>query len=198
MVVIFDFDGVVNKSEYFSVEYEKEFGVSPQEISKFFHLEFDKCARGKADIKKLLPPYLDKWKWVGTVDSFLHYWFQHDIKLDIDLINFISKIRQQNYYVVLASQQEINRKNHIWEKLELGNIFQKFYCTCDLGYLKSNKKFYSLILEDLKTHNIIKSAKEVIFFDDSKNFVEAAIESGIDSYQVQSNTDIFENRRILV
>ena len=192
MVAIFDFDGVINKSEYFSIKYAKEFAISHQLISQFFQLEFDKCAKGEADIKSLLPPYLEKWNWDEDVDSFLNFWFQNDIELDMELINFIAEIKKQNHYVVLASQQEVNRKNHLWEELELNLIFHKFYCTCDLGYLKSDKEFYSIILADLKAHHIIKSAREVIFFDDSKRFIETASEIGIKTYQVDKDVDIIE------
>lgn len=192
MVVIFDFDGVVNKSDYFSVIYEKEFDVSEQEISVFFKKEFDKCAKGEVDIKKLLPPYLENWKWKKSIDSFLKYWFANDIKLDSELLRFIQEIKQDNIFLVLASQQEVNRKNHIWEKLELKKIFQKFYCTCDLGYLKSDKEFYSIMLDDLLNQKKIKSPKEVLFFDDSKNFIEAALELEINAYLVQNNNQIFE------
>lgn len=71
MVVVFDFDGVVNKSAYFSIKYEKDYGITEQEISIFFELEFDKCAKGEVDIKTVLPPYLEKWKWKESLDAFL-------------------------------------------------------------------------------------------------------------------------------
>ncbi len=193
MVVVFDFDGVINKSEYFSVKYEREFGVSKDEISLFFQNDFDKCAKGNADIKELLIPYLVNWNWKGSIDSFLNYWFENDISLDNELLSFIDKLKQENFHVVLASQQERNRKNHIWDKLGMKNVFHQFYCTSDLGYLKSDKEFYVKILTDLKTNQIIKSPKEVIFFDDSKNFVKAAEESGIESYHVLENNEIIEN-----
>lgn len=192
MVVVFDFDGVVNKSDYFSVNYEKDYGVAEQEISIFFRLEFDKCAKGEVDIKTLLPPYLQKWKWKKNLDSFLNYWFTNDISLDYDLINFIKEIKEDGKYVVLASQQEIYRKKYIWEKLELEKIFDEFYCTCDIGSLKSDKEFYTFILRDLKHQKRIKSPKEVIFFDDSENFVKTALETEIEAYLVKNNSEIFE------
>lgn len=193
MVAIFDFDGVINKSEYFSVKYGKEFNVSQEEISKFFTSDFNKCARGEADIKRVLPPYLEKWKWKEGVDSFLNYWFQNDIALDHELLSFIGKLKHNGHYVALASQQEVNRKNYIWENLAMKNVFDKFYCTCDLGQLKSNQVFFSIILNDLMACNIIKSNAEIIFFDDSKNFVDAAKASGIESYHIQENHDIFDS-----
>lgn len=191
MVVIFDFDGVVNKSDYFSVSYEKDFGVSQEEISIFFQKDFNDCAIGKADIKEILPPYLKQWKWQESVDSFLAYWFAHDIKLDKELMEYIEKIKTNCDAVILASQQEINRKTHIWENFGLNNLFHNFYCTCDLGYLKSDKAFYLKIIEALKKEELIKSPDDIIFFDDSKTFVEAARQAGIETYLVKQNEDIF-------
>ena len=191
MVVIFDFDGVINISEYFSIRYAKEFNIPLETISSFFRKEFNRCATGKADMRELLLPYLENWKWNGSLDSLLNYWFSNDIELNQELLTFIDTLKAQKFSVMLASQQEINRKNYIWETLDLKNIFDAFYCTCDLGYLKSDPVFYELILEDLTKHQTIQAPQEVIFFDDSPHFIKAASSTGIVSYQVSNNQEVF-------
>ena len=164
MVAIFDFDGVINTSDNFSDLYAQEVGIPQEKLSRFFRLEFNRCARGEADIKQLLEPHLESWKWTGSVNSLLKYWFEKDIKLNQELLMFISQLSGRKFMVVLASQQERNRKNYIWETLGLKNIFDKFFCTCDLGLLKSDSRFYEMILEDLTQHHKIKFAAGSGFF----------------------------------
>lgn len=192
MVIAFDFDGIINKSAYFSVLYEEEYGVSRSAIQDFFNNDFDPCAIGQAAIEQVLPPYLKKWKWDSSVEDFLDYWFKSDIKLDTELMALVQRLKLQGAYVILVSQQERNRKHHIWEQLGLQATFDKFYCTCDIGYLKSNPGFYHEMAEDLTSRSIIGSKKEILFFDDSVNFIGAAQEAGIESYHVKQNEAIFK------
>ena len=192
MVIAFDFDGIINKSAYFSVLYEEEYGVSRSELQEFFKTDFDPCAIGKAAIEQVLPPYLKKWKWGGSVEDFLDYWFKSDILLDTELLALVRRLKLQGAYVVLVSQQEKNRRDYIWEQLGLQAIFDKFYCTCDIGYLKSDPAFYHKMVENLIRRSIISSKKELLFFDDSVNFITAAKEAGLESYHVEQNETIFE------
>lgn len=190
MIFLFDFDGVLNKSDYFSVQFEKDFGVSPQTISTFFRTEFEKCAAGKADLKDLLMNYITEWKWDKGVDELLVYWFKHDIKIDEELLNVAKRLRKEGYYCAIASQQEKYRKHHIWHEVGLKNIFNDFYCTCDLGYLKRNPQYYKQVLAQLIDHGHIEHHDEVVYWDDSPRFIQAAQLEGIPAIHFQTNQDI--------
>lgn len=179
-VVLIDFDGVVNIADYFSVQYEKDFGISQDEISKFFSYEFNDCLVNKKDLKQILPSFLNKWKWDKSINEFLTYWFQNDIKIDDKLLNYIEKLRLK-YHIVLTTQQEKYRKNHIWTTLQLNNVFDDIYCSCDIGYLKSDQKFYSTIIDDLTSRQIISSSEEIFFIDDTAENIEGAMNFGIQS-----------------
>jgi len=159
MIILVDFDGVINKSAYFSVQYEIDFGIPQNEMKKFFIKDFKSCARGKSRIEDKLKPYLKTWKWKKEVDELLKYWFDNDIKLDRELVDFIANQNAKDLEWILVSQQEINRKKHIWEKCGLKNIFKRFYCTCEIGYLKSEEAFYEYIIKDLIEKAEIKDAE---------------------------------------
>ena len=60
--ILFDVDGVVVKSEMFSVQYQKKFEISNDEMLPFFTGIFQECIVGKADLKEALPEWLAKWK----------------------------------------------------------------------------------------------------------------------------------------
>lgn len=140
-VLLFDIDGVINKSPYFSRPYCVEFGVEQSLITAFFINDFIPCLTGEANLKEKLKPYLPQWKWTKSVEAFLDYWFAHDVKLDEELIQFIQNLRKKGHYCALASQQEQYRKTHLWETKRLKDKFDHFYCSSDLGFLKKDTRF---------------------------------------------------------
>ncbi len=191
MVFIFDIDGVVNKSDYFSVQFKKDFNVGEEVISEFFREEFHQCAKGKKDIKEMLLPYLDQWKWDKDVDALLAYWFKNDIRIDSELVAAIQPLRQ-HYRCLLASQQEVNRKQQLWEVKGLNKQFDRFYCTCDIGYLKKNPRFYEFMVDQLIEDKWIHKVEDIIYWDDSPRFLEAARSIGIHAIHFKENEDILK------
>jgi len=122
----------------------------------------------------------------------LDYWFANDVKLDEELLDFIANQKVKDVGWILVSQQEMNRKNHIWEKCGLKQIFKRFYCTCEIGYLKSEEAFYEYVIKDLIEKGEIKDVNELRFIDDSIEFVEAARKCNIQSELFKDNSTFFD------
>lgn len=190
MVLLFDVDGVINKSEYFSAQYVKDFDVDRLAFKNFFQHDFAQCLKGQKDVKEVIEPYFQQWKWEKTADDFMQYWFENDVKLDLQLLDFIKNLRQEGHYCALASQQEIYRKKHLWETKELCSIFDDFFCSCDLGVLKSDPKFFEIIIQKLMDKELIQEASEVVFWDDMEKCVAVAQTTGITAKLFESNEDI--------
>lgn len=188
--LLFDIDGVINKSDYFSKSYEKDFGVAREAIRPFFKTDFIPCLTGDADLKTVLLPYLKQWKWPDSVDAFLDYWFAHDVNLDEQLIDFIQDLRAKGYYCALASQQEHYRKTHLWETKRLKDKFDHFYCSSDIGYLKKDTRFFDALFADLEAKSLIASKNDIVFWDDTKRCVATALECGVEAILFKENQDI--------
>jgi len=189
-VLLFDIDGVVNKSEYFSLAYCKEYGIEQPLITTFFKNDFISCLIGEADLKEKLAPYLTKWQWPDSLDAFLDYWFAHDVKLDEQLIAFVQDLRAKGYYCALASQQEHYRKTHLWETKRLKDKFDHFYCSSDIGYLKKDTRFFDALIADLEAKSLITSKNDIVFWDDTKRCVATALECGVEAILFEENQDI--------
>lgn len=174
---LFDIDGVLNTSEYFTVKYESDFGVASSEFHSFFKYDFSPCLTGHRELKELLPTYLEQWKWKGTIDEFITYWFQHDIKLDLALLKIIAEIRKK-YSVGIASNQEKNRAEYLFYQHHLSQYFDYFYWSYEIGYLKDNSEFYKPIMNSFQG--------EIYFWDDSIENVKCAVENGIHAFQFQT------------
>lgn len=192
MVFLFDVDGVINKSAYFSVQYVKEYDVDRSVFRDFFQIDFAQCLKGEKDIKEVIPSYFQQWKWEKTADDFMQYWFEKDVSLDAQLLNYVQKLRQAGYHCALASQQEQHRKQHLWETKELQSIFDHFYCTCDAGVLKSDPMFFEITIQKLKEKKLIEEPSEVVFWDDSEKIVEVAQTTGMTAKLYRKNEDIID------
>ena len=178
-IVLFDADGVVVKRrKYFSEIYAEKTGLDARaDFLPFFQGEFRNCVVGKADLKRIIKPWLPKWKWDKGADAFLQLWFETESNIQRDLLDYVAGLRKQGVRCYLASQQERYRGEYLIDKLGLRDKFDGFFMTYELGVRKDDKQFFQLILEKLKY-----PAPEILFADDEQENLDAASETGISTH----------------
>ncbi|MEA3399041.1 MAG: HAD-IA family hydrolase [Patescibacteria group bacterium] len=177
--ILFDLDGLIitGSSKLFSERLSEKENISMEQVSEFFINKFRKCSFGKADLKEKITPYLIKWGYKGTFDDLLKFWFESDNKIDKEVIGIVKDLRSKDIKCHIATRQEKYRKDYIWNKLELKNEFDGIFCTCDIGYDKSDREYWDYVLEELNL-----KPEEVMFFCDSQKNVDNANSFGIKSY----------------
>src|SRR5260221_12594154 len=94
--ILFDADGVLINGEMFSSVLEREYGISTKITTPFYAGPFQACLTGKADLKKIIKPYLKKWGWQKSVDEFLKTWFRAEHTIDKDLVDYIQELRKKD------------------------------------------------------------------------------------------------------
>lgn len=180
--ILLDADGVVlQKGEYFSEKFAREYQLPPEEVREFFKGPFSDCQKGTKDLKEELEPYLEKWNWQGTVDDFLDYWFE-DVVIDKAIYAFIEKCHDRGIACYLASNNEKYRARVIEKKL--GDTLDSYFFSADLEMKKNDPRFFKKVLEELKL-----SPNDVTFVDNDGENVEVAKELGIAANLY--NVDIF-------
>lgn len=189
--ILFDADGVVVDAEMFSVQYQKEYGVSNDEMLPFFSGEFQKCVVGQADLKEIIQPWLAKWKWEGTVAEFLQLWFSAEHSVDEQVAEVIKKLRKYGIRCYLATNQEKYRAQYLKEQMRFGKLFDGMFLSADIGFKKPSREFYEFILDDLENEYEIHP-REIMFFDDDQKNVDKAKELGIDAH-FYKNFEEFES-----
>ncbi len=181
-VAIFDADGVViNSPRYFSVQYQKEFGVSNDVMLPFFKGKFQECLIGKADLKEELKPLLETWEWKGTVDELLAYWFKAEHYVDDRVIDEVKRLREKGVTCYLGTKQEKYRMEYIKKDMGLEKFFDGVFCSCDVGYKKPDRRFFDAVSSALKEKEGIEP-ENIIFWDDKKENVDSANECGWNAY----------------
>lgn len=173
--IIFDADGVVINGEMFSKCLARDYGITRETTKGFFTGPFQDCRIGKADLKEVIKPYIQRWGWKSTVEELLAYWFKSEHKTDQDLVDYIQGLRKRGILCFLATNQEKYRIQYLLNEMDFARLFDGVYASANLGVLKSDPGFYAKILKGL--NNIHKN--EILFWDDNLKHIEAAKTFGI-------------------
>lgn len=180
--IIFDADGVVIESQkMFSVRYQEKYNISNDKMLAFFDTIFQDCLVGRADLKEAIKPYLKDWKWDGSIDELLKFWFRAEDKPNLKMIYFIEKLREKGIKCYLMTNQEKYRTEYMKVDMNFDNIFNKIYSSAYIGYAKPDLKYYEAVYNEINKE-IKVNKDEIIFFDDGKKEVEGAINFGIKAY----------------
>ncbi|HEX9503183.1 MAG TPA: HAD family hydrolase [Patescibacteria group bacterium] len=168
-------DGVtIKKTKYFSDVYAQEYHIPEAKLRPFFKDKLRMCQRGQADLKHEVTPYLKGWGWKGSVDDFLDYWFRTQTIPNQPVMDVVKDLRAGNIKCCLVSDQEKYRANYISNILHFKEYFDECFYSCDLGYNKSQKDFFEIIIKRLNL-----KPEEIIYWDDED--IETAKEVGINA-----------------
>jgi putative hydrolase of the HAD superfamily len=180
-VVLFDADGVLTlPEEVFAVFYAKSRGLDPKPFREFFKTKWKDIVTGKKDLKESIEENPQLWKWDGTPDELLEYWFKtEDVKND-ELIRVIRDLKDVGIPVFMATDQEKYRAKYMREVMFPG-MFEEFFVSCEIGINKKEPGFFDEVLKRLNEKYPDIKPSEVVFFDDSAHKVESAKNSGLDA-----------------
>lgn len=188
-VALFDVDGVAiaTREKYFSQRLSQEYKVPQEKVMSLFKNEFPKCLLGQLDLKEELRGYLPKWGWKNSVDSLLQYWWSGENKQNTPVLEIIDGLRKKGIKCYLASDQEKNRANYLMEEVGLKNHFDGAFFSCDLGVGKGDKRYWESVLKTLG-----ENPESVVFWDDDKENVKIASETGISGKHYTDFEDLKE------
>ncbi len=190
--IVLDADGVIiNKPDMFSVQYQKEFGISNEVMLPFFKGRFQDCLTGKADLKEELKPFLKKWAWPGTVEELLNYWFKSEHYIDERIVAEIEDLKRMGIKCYLGTDQEKYRTEYIRKNMGLEKIFDKIYSSAEMGCKKPDKEFFKSMAEDLRQGENIQPEK-IMFWDDDEKNVAAGKDFGIQGYLYKNFNEFYK------
>ncbi len=187
--LLFDADGVLLNGEYWSKHLARDYNVPYDKIEPFFLHEFKDCLEGKVDLKEAIAPYIPKWGWKGSVDELLDYWFKSEHVLDEPLVEYVQGLRSRGIKCYVATNQEKYRAQYMLEKMGFAESFDGVFASCNLGHQKPSKEFFAAVHDKLHDYKL----SELLFWDDSEKFVEAARQVGLNA-EVYTGFDEFKKK----
>ncbi|MEM7124627.1 MAG: HAD-IA family hydrolase [Pseudomonadota bacterium] len=163
----------------------RDFGVKQEDVAAFFRDDWDACILGEADLRDVLPPYLERWGYGGTADDFLAFWFANDSNLDHDLVEEISGLRSHSR-IVLATNQDRHRAAFLWDEMGLSSRFDRMFASSSMGVRKPDTQFWRIITDEMGE----VAGPEVLLIDDSQRNVEAARQFGWQAIHYRDRSDL--------
>ena len=185
--IIFDLDGVLLFPWRFQRYLEENHNWTIDQLLAFFKGDFVSCMRGENDLKTVLPAYLDRWGWTGTVDEFVNLWFEVENCVDERVLDLVQDVRKDGYGCCLATNQERYRAAYVREKMGLASSFDKMFFSCEMKFVKPERQYFDLVRSRLNV-----SAESLLFIDDSRKFVEGAREAGWQAIRYTTFDQLFE------
>ena len=179
-VLLLDADGVIlKKGEYFSAYLAQRQNIPEADVTPFFKNEYIACQSGELDLKAVIEPYLEKWKWVGSVDDLLLYWFEYDTVINETVAKQVTELRGQGIRCYLASNNEHYRAEHIRKVLNARTLLDGYFFSSDsdIKIRKSKPDFFKKVLDRL-----IVKGETVAYIDNDQENLDAANILGIKTY----------------
>lgn len=171
--IVFDLDGVVVFPWGFANYLEREHGIMRAQTADFFAGPFNDCIKGQADVKFILPPYLERWKWPGTLDEFVEKWLVTEDLPDERLLAEIARLRKAGLRCALGTNQEHNRARYIRKDMGFENYFDELFFSCEIGYMKPELEYFYHAARVLNN-----DPAQILFIDNEDKYVNASRQAG--------------------
>jgi HAD superfamily hydrolase (TIGR01509 family) len=179
--ILFDADGVIQRSIAFDERIRRAFGEAPMDIegciSDIFAAE-KPCLAGEADYAEALGPVLEKWGAPCDAAAFFKAW--HVINTAPGMIELIGGLRRSGVYCALASNQEAHRARHMSTVLGYGALFDDEFYSCHLGHAKPSARYFEALLDRAGL-----DPRTTLFIDDLEENVAAARGVGLQAVQFE-------------
>lgn len=177
--ILFDADGVVIKKRerFFSERFAEKQGIAVAEVLPFFKNDMRQAFVNKADLKEVLPTYLQTWRWGGSVDEFLAYWFREESPIDPEVIGYIDELRRKGIKCYVATDRDKYWSQYLLEHLKFKAYFDGFFFSYDVGHEKDSREYFEEVLNRLAL-----KPEEVMYWDDDQKNVDVAKSLGIDAH----------------
>lgn len=148
--IMVDVDGVLivhPDQGGWSANLERDLGipVTALQAAFFEQQHWDDVIHGRTPLRERLATVLQEIAPHVTCDELIDYWLRNDAHVDEPLLAELGSIRETGVQVHLATVQEHERAQYLWEKLGFRSKFDGFHYAADLGCSKPAAAFYRTI-----------------------------------------------------
>lgn len=184
--VLFDVDGVLCVPMFrFAAYLEREHNLSFKHTQAFFQGVFLDCIDGKADLREVLPSYLEQWAWPSDLDSFLERWFHEESLVDARVLNAMQLLRERGMQCYLATNQERHRSNYLWHDLGMWRWCDGMLASSSIGVRKPMPAYFERVTQQLGL-----APTSIAFWDDAQANVVAAQSHGWQAQHYRDYSDL--------
>ena len=167
--LILDADGVLIPPWGIRRYLEREYPSIAAQQAEFFFGVFQECLVGRADLRVVLPPFLETWGWPLSPDDFINRWFEEEKNPDGRVVQVVRAVRASGIPCYLATNQERYRTSYMRHDMGVDDLFDQVFSSADIRFKKPDAPFFEAI-----ANSIGVPAERILFWDDSQGHVDAA------------------------
>lgn len=189
--VLFDADGVVQRTKPGWLDELKRLCGSPEDVETFIQDVFKAeapCLLGEGDFGESLASVLQKWESPVTLSEALSIWTMIDP--DDAVLGLVRTLRANGTIVGLATNQQRHRADFMLNDLGYIDEFDHILCSCFIGHAKPGAEYFRESVGILGL-----PADAILFIDDHDRNVESARAAGLQShrYHLDEGLDALRN-----
>ncbi|MEM7032113.1 MAG: HAD-IA family hydrolase [Chloroflexota bacterium] len=182
--LILDVDGVLAEPLAFAKYLDQHHPEIASQTGEFFRGIFAECIVGRADLREVLPAYLEKWGWPSSLDDYLALWFETEKWVDERILTIVQTLRQNGIHCYVATNQEKHRLRYMRSEMKFDLLFDGVFGSAEIGYRKPDANFYQTIM-----HQLSLTGDKILFWDDTLENVTGARECGWQAEHYTSFSD---------
>lgn len=179
MHILIDLDDVVIQSSYkdslgqtvfyWVKNIEKHYGITNKQIQMLAN-GWPEVMLGKKSLKKHVSEFLYNIHSSISADDFISVWLNYKNTLNQDVRNWVNFMSNRGHTLYIVTDQENLRPAHIIKQYpKFFKKFKKIYTSADVGFCKSQEKFFLNVLNDLQ----IKPTEAILIDDNDNNLISA-------------------------
>ena len=190
--VIFDYDGVVKKSQKFSLAIADLYKISVEEYEKFI-------PKLKPIIEKFDKGLIAEEKFWIEFSSVLgktipeecsekaHKMYRDNFMFFTEVIELIKNLKKQGFQLSILSNMFTYQAEIVREKNE-DALFNNVFISCERGLKKPDFEFYELVIKEINV-----SPQECLFIDDKEENLLPAEKLGMKTVLAKNPDQIVED-----
>lgn len=187
-LIIFDFGGVLGSD---ADSWEKTFGkilsrtgLTTEELDALWGLHWDKMKTGAYDLDVFFKDVVRAAKKEVSVQELLVV-YKECISLNKEIFDMAKELKAKGYALAVLANETKTGMRFKTEKSELAAIFDRIYCSADIGFAKPDEKAFMRVLEDFE-----KTPQVSLLIDDREKNTEAATRLGMSAILYENSAQL--------
>jgi putative hydrolase of the HAD superfamily len=173
--VLFDADGVLQRSPPLGDRLASAFGIGPDQIDACVADVFageKPCLIGAGDYAVVIEPMLAKWGGGCSAEAFFEHWLTFAV--DAGVLGVVGELRRCGVYCAVASNQERHRARRLSAALGGAAAFDGEFYSCHVGHAKPSEAYFHAVLAQAQA-----DPGRTLFIDDIQANIDAARAVGL-------------------
>lgn len=201
--IFFDVDGVLIDGFHFDPAHRKawnatmleDFGIDVAAFNRqMFGPSFGEVMTGKREILPAIQETLEAIGVTHKPEEILAYWLEKDSKINQPVLEVVKDIRSQtDRKLFMATNQERNRADHLWNTLGFAACFDDMFSSSRVGFLKTQPEYFEAIEKALGLN-----PSQALLVDDTPQVLDVAQARGWMTFHLRHPYEVDELREMVL